>query len=370
MSLHVFGNIVTGLGCAANNRGETEGHITTLQKILWKGNVHTTVSSEAIRWALRYYWQTSGNRSEINRVWDDEKNDFFFRDSDYKAWHPEFPVGDTLWDDDLFGFMDASAGSEESEMQREIPRRRSELQKGVDKKPDDKKALKKLKDFESAVEKLREAREKSRIVEESGDEKEIKKVEQEITKLRKRAGLKSLAVVRRGVLEIARAVSTIPYAGDISFNAKSGEKVRTSLYGTEIHATRYQYGFAITPERLRVRKRCLEAVEGLCSLGEVAGNHSRFLFDFSPESIILRVTEDPAPRILYCFNEDESEISVPDFVRKVKHGDISPEELFVGGSIADLSDVKALNARVCNPSIKQTVRKCKREITEKLGDEK
>ncbi len=79
MSLHIFGAIVTGYGCAANNRGETEGHITTLQKLLWEGNVHTTVSSEAIRWALRYYWQTAGNQSEINRIWNDEKNECGFR---------------------------------------------------------------------------------------------------------------------------------------------------------------------------------------------------------------------------------------------------------------------------------------------------
>lgn len=69
MSLHIFGAIVTGHGCAANNRGETEGNITTLQKLLWKGQVHTTVSAEAIRWALRYYWQNiakkEGSESQV-----------------------------------------------------------------------------------------------------------------------------------------------------------------------------------------------------------------------------------------------------------------------------------------------------------------
>lgn len=103
MSLHVFGAIVTGFGCAANNRGETEGNITTLQKLLWEGEVHTTVSAEAIRWALRYYWQMSGGKDEINRVWDDEKNDFSMTDSSYSAWHPQHPKGDTFWDDDRSG---------------------------------------------------------------------------------------------------------------------------------------------------------------------------------------------------------------------------------------------------------------------------
>lgn len=367
MSLHIFGAIVTGFGCAANNRGETEGNITTLQKLLWGGQVHTTVSAEAIRWALRYYWQTAGNESEINRIWDDEKNDFLPTDPDYKAWHPEHPVGEPCWDDDLFGFMEAAAGNEESELQHEIPRRISELQKKIDKKPDDVKAKKNLEKFNETIKKLKNARAKLNQADEVGDETEKKKIGQEINKLRKSAQLKSLAVVRRGVLEIARAISTTPYAGDISFNAKSGEKGRTSLYGTEIHATRYQYGFAMTPERLRVKKRCIDALNALGSLGEVAGNHSRFLFDFSPESIVLRISEDPAPRILYCFDEVEGKVTLSDeLIRKVDSSDILPEELFIGGLIADLPEVKSLKAKVCEPGIKQAVKECNATINNKL----
>ena len=37
MSLHIFGAIVTHHGTAANNRAETDGNITTLQKLLWHG---------------------------------------------------------------------------------------------------------------------------------------------------------------------------------------------------------------------------------------------------------------------------------------------------------------------------------------------
>jgi CRISPR-associated protein Cst2 len=44
---------------------------------------------------------------------------------------------------------------------------------------------------------------------------------------------------RRGVLEVTRAISLTAFDGDVTFNAKSGEKTSTSLYGTEIHATRY-----------------------------------------------------------------------------------------------------------------------------------
>ena len=64
MSLHVFGAVVTGPGVAANNRGENEGNITTLQKLLWNGQVHTTVSSEGIRWAIRVLLAAQRERSQ------------------------------------------------------------------------------------------------------------------------------------------------------------------------------------------------------------------------------------------------------------------------------------------------------------------
>jgi CRISPR-associated protein Cst2 len=289
MSLHIFGAIITGIGCAANNRGETEGNITTLQKLLWKGNVHTTVSAEAIRWALRYLWQTNG--LSVNRKWDDEEEEHKWQDENWSGWAQE--NGETFIDDDLLGYMKAEGGKTEGE--------------------------------------------------------------------------KGSTTKRRGVLEVCRAISTTPYAGDISFNAKSGEKDRTSLYGAEMHATRYQYGFAMTPERLRDKTRCLDALNGLGALGEVAGNHGRFLFDFSPESIILRVTNDPAPRFLYVFQEENGEVSVPELVRKVEAKDLLPEELFIGGLISEQPEVKAIGAKVCLAGVKTTVEECKKSIKEKLN---
>ena len=74
MGYHLHGNIITHYGIAANNRGETEGNITTLQKLLWKNEIHTTVSAEAIRFAIRFHWQQqfhAGNSElETNRKYD------------------------------------------------------------------------------------------------------------------------------------------------------------------------------------------------------------------------------------------------------------------------------------------------------------
>jgi CRISPR-associated protein Cst2 len=298
MTFHLFGNILTGYGIAANNRGENEGNITTLQKLLWKGEVHTTVSAEAIRWALRYYWQTASQDEkdcQVNRQWDDGKND--------NIWQGGFD-DEAYMDDDVLGFMKAEGAKAEGSDQ-----------------PKDKKA-------------------------------------------------KGTTTARRGVLEVTRAVSTIPFSGDITFNAASGQKGRTSLYGTEVHATRYQYGFALTPNRLKKQPRAMSVLDGLISVGEVAGNHSRFLYDFSPESIVLRWTHDFSPRLLYCFEQDDAgSVSAPQLVSRVQAGDLDAKELWVAGRISQTADgtaLKALGVTVVD-GIKPAVAQLKLQIAKDLG---
>jgi CRISPR-associated protein Cst2 len=297
MSFHLFGNVLTGYGTAANNRGENEGNITTLQKILWKGEVHTTVSAEAIRWALRYYWQTAGNDYQVNRRWNDDTNDNIWQNENFD---------DTIFiDDDVLGFMRAEGAKVEAS---DEPK-----QKG-------KKAP------------------------------------------------KGTTTAKRGVLEVTRAVSTTPFSGDLTFNSASGKKGRTSLYGTEVHATCYQYGFALTPERLKDKSRIIAVLDGLSSLGEVAGNHSRFLYDFSPECLVLRWTHDFSPRILYCFEEDEGEISIGELVRKVKNQDIEPQELWIAGAITESEEVEELEELGVHifPGIKLAVQSMKQVIARDL----
>lgn len=298
MSFHLFGNVLTVYGAAANNRGENDGNITTLQKLFWKGEVRTTVSAEAIRWALRYYWQTAGDGYEVNRRWDDDKNDNVWQNQNYD---------DRLYiDDDVLGFMKAEGAKAEAS---------DEPKKG--KKP-----------------------------------------------------AKGTTTAKRGVLEVSRAVSTTPYTGDLTFNAKSGVKGSTSLYGTEVHATRYQYGFALTPERLKEQSRIVPVLDGITSIGEVGGNHSRFLYDFSPDSIVLRWTHDFSPRFLYCFLEDEDgEISAPDLVRRIEAGDIEPEELWIGGAIADTTAGDTLDELGANvfTGVKAAVRDLKETISQDLA---
>ncbi len=156
------------------------------------------------------------------------------------------------------------------------------------------------------------------------------------------------ATVRRSPLEVTRAVSLTPWPGDMTFNAASpGAQAKAAKgrdeesrqknpvpYVVEMHATRYQFGLALTPERLRDKDRAAKAIRAIASLRTVAGNHSRFLFDFSPETIVLRVTDDPAPRLLYCFETEDAgrTVTAPRLLKRVELKDILAQELIIGVS--------------------------------------
>jgi len=275
MSLHVFAAIVTATGTAANNRGLTEGNITTLQKLVWNGQVHTTVSAESIRFALRRRLQ---DEEPCNRAYDDAARANTWQDAAFSAWGPKSKEAPYI-DDDLLGFMAAEGAKQEGE--------------------------------------------------------------------------KGSAKVRRAVLEVTRAVSLTPWPGDVTFNAASPGATPSAQkkgsnpvpYGTEMHATRYQYGVALTPSALRVPARAATALRLLCALGPVAGNHGRFLFDFSPESVVFRLTQEAAPRILHVFQPgQDGGVALPELVRKVKGGDIPAKELVLGGAVVDSLGAEAREA--------------------------
>lgn len=345
MSKHLFGLIVTPYGTAANNRGETEGNITTLQKILWKNEVHTTVSAEAIRWAFRYYWQRRNGYDSVNRRWDEERGDHDWQDPTWKPWISEDSKLPTYIDDDVMGFMLAEAAKTD----------------GNDTlgtlKSDKKKVDEKIKTLSSEDKKSdygKKLKEKQKTL--MGEIKVLSK---------------GKADKRKGALEVTRAISLQPFVGDITFNAKSGEKSNTSLYGTEVHATRYQYGFAITPESLREQSRILDVIDAAVNLAEVAGNQSRFLYDFAPDSVVFRWTDDFAPRFLYGFDMDsKANLSFQTVLEKVEDGDVSAKELYIGGKIVQTlsnSEKELLNGAFFNEGVKRVASELKEKVRKDLG---
>ncbi len=98
MSLHVFGTILTARSVAANNRGENEGNATTLQKVVRDGALYSTVSGEAVRYALREVWSEDDDL-ELNRVVSHRGSEW--RDSEFKKGWEKYI------DNDVLGYMHA-----------------------------------------------------------------------------------------------------------------------------------------------------------------------------------------------------------------------------------------------------------------------
>lgn len=245
---YCFISILTNFGIASNNRGEGDGsNISTLQKVTIEGKDHTTVSSEAIRWAYREYLGDT-YPDQVNRIYESIVDEYHIKNEGYD---------ETLYiDDDIFGYMDAKKDSKN----------------------------------------------------------------------------KNATTKRRGVLEVTRAISLTPFGGEKIFNAKGGEyKTSTSIYNVEIHSTQYQYTIGFKMGDFIVPERAKFLLDAVTNVRHVGGNHSRYLYDFSPESIVARITSSPSPRIIYCYGED----GLPTILTKqLDSRDIAPEELIVGGSIA------------------------------------
>jgi CRISPR-associated protein Cst2 len=317
MALHIHGLVITEHGFASNNRSDGDGsNKTSLKKIIWNNQqLHTFVASEAIRFGVR---TALSDKEECNRTFNEEtmKNEWKTKD----VYDPEaYP------DDDAFGFMNAVGGKED------------------DPDPALEDSESEIKDFDSEDE----------SVEPISAKNKQKKSKKEKGKTR----TKGTCAKRRGVLELTPAVSLTPFFGDSNFycasigasiGAQNGDN--PAPYENEIHGTHYQYGFTLTPEALKKPQRQKALLDSIFGIDKVAGNHSRYKYDFSPESIVLRITDDRAPRILFGFEIFENKISLKNIVRKIKTGDILGSEMIVGGKIVwnerVREDFKALGVSV------------------------
>jgi len=292
---YLYGTVLTAEAVAANNRGDNIGNTTTLQKVFHQDDLHTSVSAESIRFALRYRFQLENLK--VNRSYDPEAGKLNFEDEKRTTWNPD---GDVFVDDDLMGFMDAAAAQAEKETE-EV---------------------------------------------EAGGEGEIK-----AKAPKKRA--KGKTTKRPSPLAIGRAVSLRPYRGELSFNAVSGEKVKgkLSLYNAEMHTTEYQYSFGLNLDDVIKKENIGHVVEAIIDPPQVAGNHARFAYDFSPASIVLRVTNAHSSKIQNCFEHDEESrgYTVKKLIERVESKDIPAGELFIGGEVTNTPEgarLKKLGAEV------------------------
>jgi CRISPR-associated protein Cst2 len=312
---YLYGAILTGEAVAANNRGDNIGNTTTLQKVFCQDDLHTSVSAEAIRFALRYRFQLE-NPEFVNRTYDFSTSKLGYKDEKMSYWNSNSQV---YIDDDLMGFMDAEAAANEKE----------------DELDDDSEAQKKS--------------------------KKNNKAKGKVTK-------------RQSPLAIGRAVSLRPYRGELSFNCVSGEKQKgqLSLYSAEMHTTEYQYSFGLNLGDVVKKEHINQLIDAIIDPPPVAGNHARFAYDFSPASIILRLTNAHSSRIQNCFEHDETNrtYTIQKLIQKIQAGDIPASELVVGGQIAyteEGEELKQLKVKVLD-GVYATANEVRKRIAH-LGDE-
>ena len=261
MTMHLFGTILTPQAVASNNRGESEGTVATLQKVIRNGDLYTTVSSEAVRYALRESWQGDVSIKMAQKV--------FHTGSKWTEGAKDFAEPEQYLDNDVLGYMHA----------------------------------------------------------------------------------KKETLSRRGILEVGRAVSIDAWPGTIDHHfASPGSNPSIATndpipYACEVHDTRYQYTFAMTPDALLADKyaRTEKTLHALQNLRRVGGCHARFLFDFAPEAIVLRWTTDPAPRIMFCFDQDErGRVSLETLLKRIQGGDVVGSEVYVGTAIDGIPEIEKL----------------------------
>lgn len=296
---YLYGTILTGEAVAANNRGDNLGNTTTLQKVFHQDDVHTSVSAEAIRFALRYRFQLE--EMKTNRTYNPATARVKYTDDKWTDWTPD---GDVYIDDDLMGFMNAAAAAKEQD----------------DEAP------------ESAAA--------------EGEEKPAKG---------KKKG-KGIAYKRPSPLAVGRAVSLRPYRGELSYNStvrkdEGGKAAGLSLYNAEMHTTEYQYSFGLNLTDVIKKENIGHLVDAIVDPPAVAGNHARFAYDFSPASIVLRVTREHSSKIQNCFEHDDETrgYTVKRLVERVESEDIQPTDLYIGGEVAGTAEgarLKELGAHV------------------------
>jgi CRISPR-associated protein Cst2 len=67
-----------------------------------------------------------------------------------------------------------------------------------------------------------------------------------------------------------------------------------------MHTTEYQYSFGLNLGDVIYKPHIGHVIDALFDPPAVAGNHARFAYDFSPSSVVLRVTNVQSSRIQNC----------------------------------------------------------------------
>lgn len=103
-----------------------------------------------------------------------------------------------------------------------------------------------------------------------------------------------------------------------------------------MHTTEYQYSFGLNLSDIVSKEHIGHLLDAIIDPPPVAGNHARFAYDFSPASIVLRVTSAHSSKIQNCFEHDEEHrtYTIARLLQRIESGDIPARELIVGGEVS------------------------------------
>jgi CRISPR-associated protein Cst2 len=341
--MNLFGTVLTYVAPSANYRGESPLGEAVIQKITRGRHDYAIVSPEAMRNALRETLRASGLPCNRTRLEDEEqlmvKFDFY-------------PDADRFADDFFMGWLIAT-GDRDKHRAKVVASDTD--QRGNDLRPE----LQRLDD------KLRELREK-----EGRKEEEEKKAKTEIKKTEtQRSGLLTrvpLQFKRDSVLRMNVAVALEPYRHNTVFTQSPMQSTESPFpekdspwqnTGTSVLLRRqttftaFQYPFALNLEDCRPKADWTKILlRAIGELNDVAGNHARSYFEFSPASIVIRVT----PRLVaghdtYGFRiTEDGKHTLPEVIDGILRDDYPGSEFYLGGKLVkDMGEdaVKALEAK-------------------------
>lgn len=269
--MNLFATVLTYTAPSANYRGESAENRAVIQKITRERHEYAIISPEAIRNALRETLRSLGLPCNRTRLHDEEQLAVKFT---------EYPDPEKYADDFFMGWLIAATGKDREKIRKELKEKTRDPGKFTFK--------------------------------------------------------------RDSVVRMNMAVALEPYRHDSVFtqsplNVDSPWKNADSsqLLHRETAVTAYQYPLALNLEDCRGKAEWTKMLlKAIGQLNNVAGNHARSYFEFSPASIVLRLTNQLVAGFdTYGFRTRDGKHELPEIIDGIQKGDYPGAEFYMGGKV-------------------------------------
>jgi len=268
--MNLFGTILTYSAPSANYRGEGAENRAVIQKITKGRFEYAIISPEAVRNALRETLRAMGLPCNRQRLHDEEQLAVKFED---------YPDADRYADDFFMGWLLAKTGNDRKKILKEI--------------------------------------------EEKGRDPE------------------KFTFKRDSILRMNMAVALTPYRHDSVFTQSPYviNEWRSAPSSMLLHRdttfTEFQYPFALNLNDCKAKPEWTKILlKAIGQLNNVSGNHARSYFEFTPASILLRLTDHlVAGYNSYGFSVDEKGKHYHEIIDTIRNDEFPGNEFYLGGKI-------------------------------------